>query len=102
MLRKTLIVVGAALVVILIGGAVFVALRQNLSFEAPYPASQLPRSGGGSNADATCAPALRPQQRAAANVTGADVPLSAASVRHSARSVLHAISLGCRNRVGKI
>ena len=37
MIRKALLVVGGSLVVILGAGAVFVASRQNLTFDAPYP-----------------------------------------------------------------
>ena len=37
MMRKILLIAGAALVVLLAGGAIFVATRQSLRFEAPYP-----------------------------------------------------------------
>jgi mono/diheme cytochrome c family protein len=37
MMRKALLIVGSVLVIIIAGGAVFVASRQNLKFDAPYP-----------------------------------------------------------------
>lgn len=37
MIRKALLVVGGAILVLLGAGAVFVASRQNLTFDAPYP-----------------------------------------------------------------
>ena len=37
MMRKVLLVLGGTLLIILVGGGVFVAARQNLRFEAPYP-----------------------------------------------------------------
>ena len=37
MLRKTLLVIGTVLLVVVAGGAVFVATRQHLKFDAPYP-----------------------------------------------------------------
>ena len=36
-MRKALIVVGSLLLVIVAGGAIFVAARQNLKFDPPYP-----------------------------------------------------------------
>ena len=36
-MRKVLLVVGVALLVVIAGGAVFVASRQNLRFDTPYP-----------------------------------------------------------------
>ena len=38
MLRKALLVVGTILLIVLLGGAVFVASRQHLTFDPPYPA----------------------------------------------------------------
>lgn len=37
MLRKLLVIAGAVLLVVIAGGGVFVASRQNLRFDAPYP-----------------------------------------------------------------
>jgi len=37
MMRKVLLVLGGTLLIILVGGGGFVAARQNLRFEAPYP-----------------------------------------------------------------
>jgi mono/diheme cytochrome c family protein len=37
MLRKALVIVGSVLLVVIAGGAVFVASRQNLKFDAPFP-----------------------------------------------------------------
>jgi mono/diheme cytochrome c family protein len=37
MLRKALVIVGSVLLIVVAGGAVFVASRQNLKFDAPFP-----------------------------------------------------------------
>src|SRR5262245_31711734 len=37
MLRKALVIVGVVLLVVIAGGGVYVASRQHLTFDAPYP-----------------------------------------------------------------
>jgi len=82
MIRKVLLIVGAMLLVVVAGGAVFVATRQNLHFDPPYPnvtASSDPaviERGHYIVRDAAPCAACHgdPSQRDAYK-TGADVPL---------------------------
>ncbi len=83
MMRKVLLVVGAVLLVLVAGGAVFVASRQHLRFEAPYPTVRASTDSGvverGRYIVRVAAPCAAchgdPAQREAYN-NGADVPLS--------------------------
>jgi mono/diheme cytochrome c family protein len=83
MVRKVLIVVGAVLLVLVAGGALFVASRQHLRFEASYPTVRASTDSGvverGRYIVRVVAPCAAchgdPAQREAYN-NGADVPLS--------------------------
>ena len=82
MMRKVLLIVGAVLLVVVVGGAVFVASRQNLRFDGRYPAvtasSDLAIVERGRYIVRDVAPCAAchgdPAQRQA-YATGADVPL---------------------------
>jgi mono/diheme cytochrome c family protein len=83
MMRKVLLVVGAVLLVVVAGGAVFVASRQNLRFDASYPhvaastdSSVLERGRYIVRVVAPCAGCHGDPARRTAYTTGADVPLS--------------------------
>ena len=82
MMRKALLVVGAGLLIVLLGGAVFVASRQHLRFDSPYPAvtasadSAIVERGRYIVRDlAPCASCHGDPAQRAAYATGADVPL---------------------------
>jgi len=81
-MRKALIVVGSMLLIIVAGGAVFVASRQHLRFEAPYPdvvasadSSVVERGHYVVRALAPCASCHGDPNQRAANASGAEVPL---------------------------
>ena len=83
MLRKALKALGILLLVVLVGGSIFVAMRQNLTFEAPYPevtASVDPaiveRGRYIVRNLAPCASCHGDPTQRAAFFTGGDVPLS--------------------------
>ena len=82
MVRKALLIVGSLLLVVVAGGAVFVASRQNLRFDAPYPEvaastdSAIVERGRYLVRDvAPCASCHGDPKQRAAYATGADVPL---------------------------
>jgi mono/diheme cytochrome c family protein len=82
MMRKALLVVGAVLMIVLLGGAVFVASRQHLTFDPPYPAvtassdSAIVERGRYIVRDlAPCASCHGDPAQRAAYATGADVLL---------------------------
>ena len=82
-MRKALIIVGSVLLIAIVGGAGFVATRQNLKFEAPYPEvvastdSSIVERGRYIVRDvAPCAACHGDPAQRAAFATGADVPLS--------------------------
>src|SRR5262245_48112626 len=82
-MRKVLLALGAVLLIVLLGGGVFVATRQNLRFDAPYPevtastdSAVVERGRYIVRELAPCASCHSdPAERAAFN-SGADVPLS--------------------------
>jgi mono/diheme cytochrome c family protein len=81
-MRKALIVVGSVLLIIVAGGAVFVASRQHLTFDAPYPdvvastdSSIVERGHYIVRSLAPCASCHGDPNQRAANASGADVPL---------------------------
>src|SRR4051812_4665756 len=83
MIRKALLIVGVLLVVVIAGGAVFVATRQNLRFDAPYPSvtastdSSIVERGRYIVRDAApCAACHGDPARSDAYKKGADVPLT--------------------------
>ncbi len=82
-MRKVLLVVGVVLLVVVAGGAVFVASRQNLRFDTPYP--NVVRSSDSAIVErgryivrdvAPCAACHGDPAKRAAFASGADVPLS--------------------------
>jgi mono/diheme cytochrome c family protein len=82
-MRKILLVVGVVLLVVIAGGAAFVASRQNLSFDTPYP--NVVRSSDSAIVDrgryivrdvAPCAACHGDPAQRAAFASGAAVPLS--------------------------
>lgn len=82
-MRKALIIVGSVLLIAVVAGAGFVATRQNLKFEAPYPEvvastdSSIVERGRYIVRDvAPCAACHGDPAQRAAFATGADVPLS--------------------------
>jgi mono/diheme cytochrome c family protein len=81
-MRRVLLVVGLILLVIVGGGAVFVASRQNLKFDPPYPdvaastdSAVIERGRYIVRALAPCAACHGDPAQRAANNNGADVPL---------------------------
>lgn len=83
MVRKALLIVGAVLLIVVAAGAVFVASRQNLRFDPPYPNvtastdSAIVERGRYIVRDvAPCAACHGDPAQRAAYKTGADVPLS--------------------------
>jgi mono/diheme cytochrome c family protein len=82
-MRKALIVLGTLLLVVVVGGAVYVGARQNLSFDAPYPkvvattdSAVVERGRYVVRVLAPCAACHGDPSQRAAYATGADVPLS--------------------------
>ena len=83
MLRKILVAAGWVLVVIIVGGGVFVSARQNLRFDAtPYPdvvasndSAVIARGHYIVRVVAPCAGCHGDPSQRAAYVSGADVPL---------------------------
>src|SRR5689334_24560493 len=82
MLRKVLIGVGVALLITVAGGAVFVAARQHLTFDAPYPDVAASKDSAIVERGryivrnlAPCASCHGDPAQKAANMSGADVPL---------------------------
>ena len=82
-MRKVLLVVGIVLLVVVVGGAVFVASRQNLRFDVPYPNvsassdSAIVERGRYIVRDvAPCAACHGDPSQRAAFASGANVPLS--------------------------
>ena len=82
-MRKALIVVGSLLLIIILGGGAFVAARQHLEFDAPYPsvtassdAAVVERGRYIVRDLAPCAACHGDPSRRAASAGGDDVPLS--------------------------
>ncbi len=82
-MRKLLLVLGGTFLIIIVGGGLFVAARQNLRFEAPYP--EVAASSDPAIVDrgryvvrelANCATCHGDPTQRAAIVKGIDVPLS--------------------------
>jgi mono/diheme cytochrome c family protein len=81
-MRKAFVIVGSALLIIVLGGAGFVAARQNLKFDAPYPevtastdSSVVARGHYIVRTVAPCASCHGDPTQRAAYANGADVPL---------------------------
>jgi mono/diheme cytochrome c family protein len=81
-MRKALIVVGTVLLVIVVGGALFVSTRQHLTFDAPYPdvaaskdSAIVERGRYIVRVAAPCASCHGDPTQRAAYMNGADVPL---------------------------
>jgi mono/diheme cytochrome c family protein len=82
-MRKALIVVGSLLLIIIVGGAVYVGARQNLTFDPPYPnvrattdSAVVERGRYVVRVLAPCAACHGDPSQRAAFASGADVPLS--------------------------
>lgn len=82
-MRKVLLVIGIIILIIVLGGGVFVASRQHLTFDAPYPdvtassdSSVIERGRYIVRDLAPCAACHGDPAQRAAFATGADVPLS--------------------------
>jgi mono/diheme cytochrome c family protein len=83
MVRKILLVLGSLLLVVIVGGAVYVGSRQHLTFDAPYPhviastdSSIVARGRYIVRDVAPCADCHSDPSQRAAYMSGADVPLS--------------------------
>jgi mono/diheme cytochrome c family protein len=82
-MRKALIIVGSALLIIVVGGAVLVSTRQNLKFDAPYPevtastdSSIIARGRYIVRVAAPCAACHGDPTQRVAFASGAEVPLT--------------------------
>ena len=82
-MRKALIVLGSLLLIVVVGGAVFVGARQNLTFDPPYPkvvattdSAVIERGHYVVRVLAPCAACHGDPTQRAANASGAEVPLS--------------------------
>jgi mono/diheme cytochrome c family protein len=83
MMRKALVAIGVIILIIVLGGAVFVSTRQNLTFDAPYPkvtastdSAVIERGRYVVRVLAPCAACHGDPSQRAAFATGADVPLT--------------------------
>ena len=82
-MRKVLIVLGSLLLIVVVGGAVFVGARQNLKFDSPYPkvaattdSAVVERGRYVVRVLAPCAACHGDPSQRAAYASGADVQLS--------------------------
>ena len=82
-MRKVLLVIGIIILIFVLGGGVFVASRQHLTFDAPYPDVTASSDSSGIERGryivrdlASCATCHGDPAQRAALATGADVPLS--------------------------